>query len=50
MTLIDLRGDTATFPIGTMRKAMHHVPLGDDVFSEDPTVNRLEAMTAKRVG
>jgi threonine aldolase len=50
MTLIDLRSDTVTLPTEAMREAMHHTPLGDDVFGEDPTVNRLETMTAERVG
>ena len=50
MTVIDLRSDTVTLPTGAMREAIHHAPLGDDVFGEDPTVNRLEAMTAERMG
>ncbi|RME85443.1 MAG: low-specificity L-threonine aldolase [Caldilineae bacterium] len=47
---IDLRSDTFTLPTPNMRKAMVSAPLGDDVFGEDPTVNRLEAMAAERMG
>ena len=43
---IDLRSDTVTQPTEAMRKAMAAAPVGDDVYGEDPTVNRLEAMTA----
>jgi threonine aldolase len=50
MTLIDLRSDTVTLPTESMREAMHRAPLGDDVFGEDPTVNRLEKMAAARLG
>ena len=45
-TIIDLRSDTVTQPTEAMRKAMAAAPVGDDVYGEDPTVNRLEAMTA----
>ena len=44
---IDLRSDTVTQPTAAMRKAMAAAPVGDDVYGEDPTVNRLEAMTAE---
>jgi threonine aldolase len=44
--IIDLRSDTVTQPTEAMRKAMAEAPVGDDVYGEDPTVNRLEAMTA----
>lgn len=44
---IDLRSDTVTQPTEDMRKAMAAAPVGDDVYGEDPTVNRLEAMTAE---
>ncbi len=47
---IDLRSDTVTLPSPAMREAMHRAELGDDVFGEDPTVNRLEEMAAQRVG
>ena len=47
---IDLRSDTVTQPTDAMRKAMAAAPVGDDVYGEDPTVNRLEAMTAEMLG
>jgi threonine aldolase len=47
---IDLRSDTVTLPTADMRRAMAEAPLGDDVFGEDPTVNRLEQMAAERLG
>ena len=47
---IDLRSDTVTQPTEAMRKAMATAPVGDDVYGEDPTVNRLEAMTAELMG
>lgn len=50
MTVIDLRSDTVTQPTAGMRDAMAHAPLGDDVYGEDPTVNRLEAWLAQRLG
>jgi threonine aldolase len=48
--MIDLRSDTVTLPSPEMRRAMAEAELGDDVYGEDPTVNRLEAMAAERVG
>ena len=50
MRLIDLRSDTVTQPTQRMRAAMAAADVGDDVFGEDPTVNRLEAMTAEMFG
>jgi len=50
MDIIDLRSDTITRPTPAMRKAMAEAEVGDDVFKEDPTVNRLEEMAAQRVG
>jgi threonine aldolase len=50
MAFIDLRSDTVTLPTEAMREAMCNAPLGDDVFGEDPTVNRLEKMVAERLG
>jgi len=50
MAIIDLRSDTVTLPTQSMREAMFHADLGDDVFGEDPTINRLEAMAAERLG
>jgi threonine aldolase len=47
---VDLRSDTATLPTAGMRKAMAEAELGDDVFGEDPTVNRLEARVAELFG
>ena len=46
MKTIDLRSDTVTQPTPAMRAAMAAAPVGDDVYGEDPTVNRLEAMAA----
>lgn len=48
--IIDIRSDTVTLPTPEMRKAMYEAELGDDVFGEDPTVNRLEAMAAEIMG
>jgi threonine aldolase len=50
MTVIDLRSDTVTLPTAAMREAMARAEVGDDVFGEDPTINRLETMLAERVG
>jgi len=50
MRTIDLRSDTVTQPTEAMRKAMSSAPVGDDVFGEDPTVNRLEEMAAEMLG
>jgi len=50
MKIIDLRSDTVTYPTPAMREAMYRAEVGDDVFGEDPTVNRLEAMAAERLG
>src|SRR6185436_12261343 len=50
MRIIDLRSDTVTLPTAEMRRAIVEAPLGDDVYGEDPTVNRLEALAAERVG
>ena len=47
---IDLRSDTVTQPSAAMRSAMAAAVVGDDVYSEDPTVNRLEATCAERLG
>ena len=48
--VIDLRSDTVTQPTPEMRHAMTTAPLGDDVFGDDPTVNRLEEVAAARLG
>src|SRR5271166_1222359 len=47
---IDLRSDTITRPTAAMRRAMAEAPVGDDVFGEDPTVNRLEERVAELLG
>jgi threonine aldolase len=48
--LIDLRSDTITRPTPAMRHAMANAEVGDDVYGEDPTVNRLEAEAAEVFG
>jgi len=48
--LIDLRSDTVTLPPEAMRRAMHEVALGDDVYGEDPTVNALQEKAAAMLG
>lgn len=50
MDSIDLRSDTVTGPTPKMRAAMAAAELGDDVYGEDPTVNRLQDMAAERMG
>ncbi len=50
MDEVDLRSDTVTRPTPEMRRAMAAADVGDDVFGEDPTVNRLQAMAAERMG
>jgi threonine aldolase len=47
---VDFRSDTVTQPTDAMRRAMFDAPLGDDVYGDDPTVNRLEAMAAEMLG
>jgi threonine aldolase len=48
--VVDLRSDTLTKPTPGMRRAMADAEVGDDVYGEDPTVNRLEAMVAEMLG
>jgi threonine aldolase len=48
--MIDLRSDTVTRPTQKMREAMMTAPVGDDVYGDDPTVNRLEALAAEVTG
>jgi threonine aldolase len=48
--VVDLRSDTVTMPSPEMRQAMATAPLGDDVFGDDPTVNRLLEVAAERLG
>ena len=47
---IDLRSDTVTKPTPEMQEAMRRAPLGDDVFSEDPSINELEEKIARVFG
>ena len=48
--IVDLRSDTVTRPSAGMRRAMADAELGDDVFGDDPTVNRLQARAAEMLG
>lgn len=48
--MIDLRSDTVTKPTPKMREAMADAQVGDDVYEEDPTINRLESLAAQYVG
>jgi len=50
MEFIDLRSDTVTHPTPAMWEAMAKAPVGDDVYCEDPTVNRLQEMAAELMG
>jgi threonine aldolase len=50
MKTIDLRSDTVTRPSPAMRAAMAAAEVGDDVYGEDPTVNRLQTLAAERLG
>lgn len=47
MTPVDLRSDTVTKPTSAMRRAMAEAEVGDDVYGEDPTINRLQESAAK---
>ncbi len=48
--VVDLRSDTVTQPTPAMREAMARAEVGDDVYGEDPTVNRLEELAAEKLG
>ena len=50
MRYIDLRSDTVTMPTEEMRKAIFKAEVGDDVYGDDPTVNKLEKLAAEIVG
>jgi len=50
MVYIDFRSDTVTQPTPEMREAMARAEVGDDVYGDDPTVNRLQEMAAERTG
>jgi threonine aldolase len=47
---IDLRSDTVTMPTAEMREAMAKAEVGDDVYGDDPTMNRLEELAARSIG
>jgi threonine aldolase len=48
--MIDLRSDTVSLPTPAMRRAMAEAEVGDDVFGEDPTINRLQELSAVKLG
>jgi threonine aldolase len=50
LATVDLRSDTFTMPSPKMREAMNSAELGDDVWGEDPTINRLQEVAAERLG
>jgi threonine aldolase len=50
MEYVDLRSDTVTQPTPEMRDAMARAKVGDDVYGEDPTINRLQEIAAERMG
>ena len=50
MKFVDLRSDTVTMPIVEMRQAMIDCAVGDDVYGDDPTVNKLEKLAAQTLG
>ena len=50
ISIVDLRSDTVTKPTAAMRRAMAEAEVGDDVYGEDPTVNRLEEVAADLLG
>ena len=50
MDWIDLRSDTVTLPTDAMRQAMASAEVGDDVYGEDPTVNKLQELAAQEMG
>lgn len=50
MRFIDLRSDTVTMPTDEMRQAIANAEVGDDVYGDDPTVNKLEKIAAEKVG
>ena len=50
MTVSDFRSDTVTKPSPAMRRAMADAEVGDDVYGEDPTVNRLQSLAAGLLG
>ena len=50
MKTLDFRSDTVTHPTPAMREAMFSAEVGDDVYRDDPTTNRLEALAAEMLG
>ena len=50
MNVIDLRSDTVTKPTDEMRRAMAEAEVGDDVYGEDPSINRLQERSAEILG
>jgi len=50
MRYIDLRSDTVTLPTEEMRKAMYEAIVGDDVYEDDTTINKLEKLAAEKMG
>lgn len=50
MSFLDFRSDTVTHPTPAMREAMFRAQVGDDVYQDDPTTNRLEALAAETLG
>ncbi len=48
--IVDLRSDTVTKPTSEMRRAMANAEVGDDVYGEDPTINRLQERSAQMLG
>jgi threonine aldolase len=50
LSIVDLRSDTVTRPTPAMRRAMAEAEVGDDVYAEDPTINRLQARAAEIFG
>ena len=50
MSILDFRSDTVTHPTPAMREAMFHAQVGDDVYQDDPTTNRLEELAAEMLG
>ncbi|MCD6122483.1 MAG: low specificity L-threonine aldolase, partial [Spirochaetales bacterium] len=50
MKILDLRSDTITKPSEEMRKAMYEAEVGDDVYSEDPSINKLQDIAAEITG
>ncbi|HPT24066.1 MAG TPA: beta-eliminating lyase-related protein, partial [Anaerolineaceae bacterium] len=50
MRYYDFRSDTVTRPTAEMREAMYRAEVGDDVYGEDPTVNKLENLAAQMLG